>query len=160
MATVLKGGLASLIFAKNLTSKSGQEDLAPVTLLSSDISILTHSLMYGIDSWAKVIEVLVGIWLLWRQLGAVAVAPLLVALVCFSLQTWGSYYSGILKGKWVAAMQRRVGIASTVVRSMKSVKLAGLVGSMITLLETEKLNEIRAAKRYRWMNTALTVLGK
>jgi ATP-binding cassette, subfamily C (CFTR/MRP), member 1 len=160
MKTALRGGFATLIFAKSLTTKAGQEDLAPVTLLSSDINAITQSLTYGVDSWAKIAEVLIGVWLLWRQLGAVAVAPVLISFFCFFIQGWASKYLGIFQGKWVDAMQRRVGITSTVVRSMKSVKLAGLVGSMITLLETEKSNEIRCAKRYRWANVGLNVIGE
>jgi ATP-binding cassette subfamily C (CFTR/MRP) protein 1 len=59
--------------------------------------------------------------------------------------------------RWVKAVQRRVGIASTVIRQMKSVKLSGLVEGMAQLVQSERIRELYMAKQFRglsvWVNT-------
>jgi ATP-binding cassette subfamily C (CFTR/MRP) protein 1 len=56
---------------------------------------------------------------------------------------------------WVGAIQRRVGIASTVLRSMKPIKLCGLVDSMKQLMQEERVRELKLGLTFRW--TALWV---
>jgi ATP-binding cassette, subfamily C (CFTR/MRP), member 1 len=46
-------------------------------------------------------------------------------------------------------VQRRVGICSSVLRSMKSVKLTGLVVSMSDLVQSERVRELQKAKQFR-----------
>jgi len=59
--------------------------------------------------------------------------------------------------RWVAAVQRRVGISSTVLRQMKSIKLCGLVQTMADLIQSERVRELEMAKHYRkltvWVQT-------
>jgi ATP-binding cassette, subfamily C (CFTR/MRP), member 1 len=59
--------------------------------------------------------------------------------------------------RWVRAVQRRVGIASTVLRQMKSIKLSGLVESMAQLVQSERVRELQWAKQFRglmvWVQT-------
>jgi ATP-binding cassette, subfamily C (CFTR/MRP), member 1 len=160
MGVILRGAMSSMIYAKTLTARSTQADLAPVTLMSTDVDMIINSFMFACDIWAKIIEVIAGIWLLWRKMGGISVAPVLIAGVCFMVQTKGSQYIGPLQKNWMEAVQRRVGIASTIVRSMKSIKLAGLVGSMSSLLDAERVREIEQAKRFRWLNVGLTVISK
>jgi ATP-binding cassette subfamily C (CFTR/MRP) protein 1 len=60
------------------------------------------------------------------------------------------------QAEWVKSVQRRVGVTSTVLRSMKSVKLAGLAASMGELLQAERGRELKKAIKFRrimvWTN--------
>jgi ATP-binding cassette subfamily C (CFTR/MRP) protein 1 len=56
---------------------------------------------------------------------------------------------GPSQAAWIASVQRRVGVTSTVLRSMKAVKLAGLVTSMGDLLIAERYREIQKALKFR-----------
>jgi hypothetical protein len=128
--------------------------------MSTDAEKVIDAFMSSCNIWAHVIEIFIGIWLLWIKLGAVSVAPTLIAVACFILQARVSQYLSPRQGKWMEAVQRRVGIASTVVRSMKSVKLAGLVGSMISLLDAEREREVEYAKRFRWLYVGINMICK
>lgn len=67
---------------------------------------------------------------------------------------------GPYQAEWVKSVQRRVGVTSTVLRSMKSVKLAGLATSMGNLLQAERGRELKKALKFRrinvWTNAVCT----
>ncbi|RDI88468.1 hypothetical protein Vi05172_g1477 [Venturia inaequalis] len=153
MGTMFRGATASIIYTAALSSDSGYNQMTAVTLMSTDIDTLWRSMQHVIDFWARLLEVGIGIWLLWRQLGTVAIAPIITTVLCVGLQVWLSKKTGSRQGKWVEAIQRRVGIASTVLRSMKSIKLAGLVHSMNDLLHNERVRELNLAKSFRAITT-------
>jgi ATP-binding cassette subfamily C (CFTR/MRP) protein 1 len=151
-----RGSTAALVYDKALSRQAGYNELAAVTLMSTDIDRMTMSLTRVSDLWAQAIEVGIGVFLLWRQLGAIAIAPIIIAVLCFGGQSYWSQFMGPRQAQWVRAVQRRVGICSTVLRSMKSVKLTGLVVSMSDLVQSERIRELQMAKQFRalsvWVN--------
>jgi ATP-binding cassette, subfamily C (CFTR/MRP), member 1 len=118
------------------------------------------SLIQITELWAQVTQIAIGIWLLWRQLGPTAVAPILMAILCFVAQTQLSKKIGPSQGEWVKSVQRRVGVTSSILRSMKSVKLAGLVVSMGDLVQAERIREIRKAMKYRMYTVITNSVGR
>jgi ATP-binding cassette subfamily C (CFTR/MRP) protein 1 len=159
MVTMFRGATASVIYIAALSSSSGYNQMTAVTLMSTDIDRLSLSMQHVIEFWARLVEVSIGIWLLWRQLGSVAIAPVIVTVIFVGLQTWLASKTGSRQGKWVQAVQRRVGTTSTVLRSMKSIKLAGLVGSMGDLLHNERVRELDFAKSFRVIMTYSIIVG-
>lgn len=157
---MFRGTTASVIYTAVLSSTSGYDQMTAVTLISTDIDTLWKTMQHVIDFWARLSEIAIGIWLLWRQLGAVAIVPVINTFLCVGLQVWLSRKTSTRQGKWVEAIQRRVGITSTVLRSMKSIKLAGLVHSTENLLHNERLRELNLAKSFRAMTTWNNVVGK
>jgi ATP-binding cassette, subfamily C (CFTR/MRP), member 1 len=95
-----RGTTSSLLYAQALIKQAGYNELAPVTLMSTDVDRMTMSLTRVMELWAQFIEVSLGIWLLWRQVGAVAVAPLVITLICFLIQTWGSGFMGARQARY------------------------------------------------------------
>lgn len=67
---------------------------------------------------------------------------------------------GPKQGIWVQAVQRRVAAATTVLRSIKSIKLAGLTDAMGTLLQQERVRELNLAEGFRWLIVWLNVVGR
>jgi ATP-binding cassette subfamily C (CFTR/MRP) protein 1 len=71
--------MVALIYSRSLNSQTGVfDDSATLTLMSTDVTVLTSSVQNFCDIWARVIEMSIGIWLLQMQLGWVCVAPLVV----------------------------------------------------------------------------------
>ena len=68
LVTCARGALVSLIFVKTL-SLSSYTDAAPVTLMSTDIDGLVFGMRFTHDLWACVVELAVGIYLLYREIG-------------------------------------------------------------------------------------------
>jgi hypothetical protein len=89
-----------LLYAQALIKQAGYNELAPVTLMSTDIDRMTMSLTRVMELWAQLIEVSLGVWLLWRQVGAIAVAPLVITLLCFTVQGWASSFMGARQARY------------------------------------------------------------
>jgi hypothetical protein len=129
-------------------------------LASTDVDRLTDSISQIIGAWALFVEVGLGLWLLWRQLGVVSVAPLVVVIPCFGGQI---IISKSIPGKqkvWMEAISRRVKFTSSLLRSMKSVKLAGLVELTANFLQNERVRELGLASKARWLMVWQNLVGK
>lgn len=61
---------------------------------------------------------------------------------------------------WNAAIQKRVGEASSMLNQMKSIKMMGLTDYFHTLVRQLRIDEIRISDRMRWLLTALITLCK
>jgi ATP-binding cassette, subfamily C (CFTR/MRP), member 1 len=85
--------MVALIYSRSLKMQTGvHDDLATLTLMSTDVTALTSSLQNLCDIWARVIEMSIGVWLLGRQLGWVCVAPLLIVAAKLSTNPVGDLY--------------------------------------------------------------------
>ena len=70
MVTMYRGGLVSLIFKKTLKLKTTSvKDSAPVTLMTTDVETVVAAGSSIHDMWANLLELPVGIYLLYRQVG-------------------------------------------------------------------------------------------
>jgi len=79
MVVSFRGAMVSLIYTRTLKLQAGiYDESAALTLMSTDIDRLTTSLSSLNEIWAMVIEMVIGIWLLGRQLGWVCVAPIII----------------------------------------------------------------------------------
>lgn len=78
LVTMYRGGLVSLIFKKTLKLKTTSiKDSAPVTLMTADVETIVAAAASVHDMWANMLELPVGIYLLYRQVGK----PSLLVLV-------------------------------------------------------------------------------
>ena len=68
LLTFIRGALVSLIFVKML-SLSSYTDAAPVTLMSTDVDGIVFGMRFTHDIWACVVELAVGMFLLYREIG-------------------------------------------------------------------------------------------
>jgi ATP-binding cassette subfamily C (CFTR/MRP) protein 1 len=159
ITTAVRASTVALVYDKALRRQAGYNELAAVTVMSTDIDRMTTSFTRVSDLWAQMIEVILGVYLLWRQLGAIAIAPIIVSLLCFGAQSYWSRFMGPRQMIWVKAIQRRVGICSSVLRSMKSVKLTGLVESMSELVQSERVRELKMAKQFRLLSVWVNVVA-
>jgi ATP-binding cassette, subfamily C (CFTR/MRP), member 1 len=84
---MVRAAVISLIYAKALKcSALAQEDVKTVTLMSTDADRVVNGLELVHETWARLLEIAIGIWLLSQQMGAISISPVLVAvgmLTCF-----------------------------------------------------------------------------
>ncbi len=145
--------MVSLIYAKSLRLPAGlYDDSAALTLMSTDIDRLATSLDSLNEIWARVVEMSIGIWLLERQLGWVCVAPIFLVFVAVAASSHVAKLIGPRQAQWVKAIQKRVGITSSMLGSMKSVKMMGLSDNMFETLDGYRSRELNLSKRFRWMS--------
>jgi ATP-binding cassette subfamily C (CFTR/MRP) protein 1 len=144
--------MVSLIYSKTLELPAGvYDESAALTLMSTDIDRLATSLDSLNEIWARMIEMSIGIWLLERQLGWVCVAPIVIVLIMVFASSFVAKRIGPRQRIWVAAIQRRVGITSSMLGSMKSVKMMGLSDNLFDTLHNLRIRELNLMKKFRVM---------
>ncbi|THV74025.1 putative ABC transporter [Aureobasidium pullulans] len=142
--TKLRGALITMIYDRMLVISDGaKKDGAALTLISTDIDTITRVLGELNESWARIIEVAVGIGLFYRQVGAVCIVPVILTLVATQAQTWLSKRIGSRRKDWNAATQKRVNTTAAVLGSIHSVKMLGLMTPASGLLHSLRISELR-----------------
>ena len=77
--TMLRGATVALIYNRTLSLQPGTYDeSAAVTLQSSDVDAIVDGIDNINEIWSRLLEVVIGIFLLARQLGWVCVTPLVI----------------------------------------------------------------------------------
>ncbi|KAG9674462.1 putative ABC transporter, partial [Aureobasidium melanogenum] len=141
--TKLRGALIGMIHDRILVVSDGAtKDGAALTLISSDIDTIIRVLGELNESWARLIEVSVGIGLLARQVGAVSIVPIVLTIISTQAQGWVSRRIGSRRKDWSAATQKRVTTTSAVLGSLQSVRMSGLMESASSLLHSLRVNEL------------------
>ena len=60
---------------------------------------------------------------------------------------------------WTASVQRRIAMTSSMLGSMKAVKMMGLTSVMTTTIQAQRIRELNLAIGYRWCIVWLNVFG-
>lgn len=87
---MVRGGLITLIYRKilRLPTKEINESSA-VALMGNDVETLAEKLnSLLVESWANTVTVGIAMWMLYEQLGAVCVAPIIMAIGKIICRKW------------------------------------------------------------------------
>jgi ATP-binding cassette subfamily C (CFTR/MRP) protein 1 len=155
-----RGSFVSLIYDKALCYPLVADDLPAVTFMSADIDQMSNAILYASEIWALLMELVIGTGLLWRQMGPVALAPVVLSGITAVINALLANLQGKRRGIWLAAMQKRIGLTSKVLGSMKSIKLSGMSESSAKRLQTERVHEIDKANSFRWLTVWQNTIGK
>ncbi|KYK57921.1 hypothetical protein DCS_04934 [Drechmeria coniospora] len=149
--TIFRGASVSLIYSEALRTQAGvYDDSAAVTLMSTDVDQITACLTELNECWARAIEVALGLYLLAQQLGYVCVVPVIVVVVSFFGVKRIAAGIGNSQGAWVEAVQKRIGLTSSVLLSVTSIKMMGLASVLTEVLQSERVKETNRMSKYRW----------
>ena len=79
---MIRGSLISMIYQKMMILKSVDANKsAAMTLMGTDVERLAETwYLLLIDTWATILQLGIAIFLLERQLGAVCIAPIFIAV--------------------------------------------------------------------------------
>jgi ATP-binding cassette subfamily C (CFTR/MRP) protein 1 len=72
------------------------------------------------------------------------------------------YVATNLQGKqkeWNLATQKRIAMTSSMLSSIKGLKMLGITQQVESLLQTMRIHEIEMAKKVRWMMVAYNASG-
>jgi hypothetical protein len=79
--TMVRAATVSLIYVTSLDSlEETLDDSKTVTLMSTDVDRIVSGLELVHETWARLLEMAIGVWLLARQIGAISIAPIVVAI--------------------------------------------------------------------------------
>ncbi|MCJ1311333.1 hypothetical protein MMC25_005004 [Agyrium rufum] len=137
--------MVSFIYQRTLSLRTEDLDAsAAVSLMSSDVDQISYCFDELNELWSRSIEALIGIVLL-------------------TLATYGCSFVTKAVGPalkaWKDATQRRIGVTSSMLNEMKSLKMMGLTEVMTEALQAERVTETQQMERFGVINTWQNVIG-
>ena len=122
MLYMVRGALVTAIYTKATECRlTARDDMASVTLMSTDTERINMAFRALHEFWANAIEIALASWLLYRQLGAAFAAPIVVVLCCVVSLALIVRYVTPAQRVWMAMVQKRVGMTATVIADMKNI---------------------------------------
>lgn len=78
--TAIRGSLVLSIYLKTLELESSPDNMTPITLMSTDVERIVQGLQFVHETILSFFTFSIAMWLLERQLGVGAIAPIVVAV--------------------------------------------------------------------------------
>lgn len=145
-----RSALVSAIYQKTIELSSTHLDTNILTLMSTDVERIAQGGLYPLhDIWANTVEVILASWFLHRQLGSAFIAPVLVVFASVVSTSLIAKLTGPAMSKWAQNTEARVRLTTSVVASMKALKISGLARSTTRLLQRSREEEQRVGSAYR-----------
>lgn len=161
LMTMIRGQLTMVIYKKMLTlPMANANESAAMSLVGTDVQRIAETFReLLIEVVPCVLQLAIAVYLLYAQLGAVCVAPVLITLLCTGLSV---FCAGIITSRqraWLQAVQKRINYTSEILGSMKSVKILGLTGQQTRNIQQLRDSEITTSKKYRRVQSLNISLG-
>lgn len=157
---MVRGVLASVIYDKTTeASASASDNSASITLMSGDVERIIRGFLGLHDFWSSTIEVALACWLLYRQIGASFVAPLIVVACCILCIAFLARFMGPRQKQWMELIQKRVGLTSNTIRQMKHIKISGLAGPVEESIQKMREDELKAGSRFRGLSVVFVLIS-
>ncbi|KAH8693633.1 ATPase-like protein [Talaromyces proteolyticus] len=157
---MFRGTLAGVIYKKTTEIElSSTRDSAALTLMSTDIEKIRLGFLNLHELWANTVEVALASWLVERQIGAAFVAPLIIVFCCAVLAAFVSRYAEARQKSWMGKIQKRVRLTANVISDMKHLKISGLSSPVYDLIQEMRVDELKAASRFRLVYVIVATLG-
>ncbi|KAF4769687.1 hypothetical protein HAV15_011431 [Penicillium sp. str.  len=148
--TSARGSLVGIIYSKTVDlSVTALDESVAVTLMSSDVQAICNGLQLINDIWGVPVELAIVIYLLTLQLGIVALVPAILALISTVAIISMAKSMGHAQNIWMKSIQTRVDVTSTMLGSMKSVKMLGFTDWLAGIVQGLRISELQEAKLFR-----------
>ncbi|RGP61682.1 ABC multidrug transporter [Fusarium sporotrichioides] len=148
-----RGALVSMIYTKLLQLRG--DNLTRMTafnLVTADVETIVNDSWRLLEPWAHLLQIIIGTYLLYRQLGAVCCIPIIVIFLTFTLvAVVGSRIPGH-QGAWFKAIEKRIDLTSHTLNSLHPVKLLGLSRVMEDKLHHRRKDELKVSQKFRVVN--------
>lgn len=162
-----RSALIGVIHDKIMTTSSISYDNGEsTTLMSSDADSLDGITEMLHETWAQAIEVIIGIillasevgwiwplplFLIFCKYGMMFLVPTLTCLVCSYVSRYVAKHLEPRQKAWNRATQSRVAVTSTMLSSMKTIKMLGLQFFLAARVRRLREDELSAASKLRWV---------
>ncbi|WQF82387.1 Putative AAA+ ATPase domain, ABC transporter type 1, transmembrane domain-containing protein [Colletotrichum destructivum] len=155
LKVMIRGAVVGLINNKSFSQKSSNhDDGRAVTLISTDAGNVGQAASMFHETWAQVIEVLLGTTMLAREVGWVCLVPYVIIFFCSRMSRHVAKHLQSKQKDWSMATQKRLAVTTSMLSSMKSLKMLGVATHTESLVHDLRLQELKAAQKVRWMMVA------
>ncbi|KAE8142964.1 P-loop containing nucleoside triphosphate hydrolase protein [Aspergillus pseudotamarii] len=161
---MFRGTLIALLHHRALHVGSRHHDNGgPITLMSVDVEALSTLGDMLHETWAYCLEVIIGTTLLAGLTGWLCLVPLVGVCCSSGMSAYVACHLQPRQRNWNAATQKRMAVTTSLLQSVKSMKMLGISESVKTLLFGLRAKEIQASIRLRWVmfayNASANALG-
>ncbi|KAI7229242.1 multidrug resistance-like protein [Hortaea werneckii] len=148
--TMIRGLLFGAICEKSLQlSNYETSKQSAITLISADTESINLGLRNMHEVWANIIELAVAIYLLQREVGAIAAVPLFITAACAA----GSFLLSrhVVNGQkiWMHDLQKRLNVTTSVFARLESIKMLGISTWAGDTLRTLRDQEVDSSLIFR-----------
>ncbi|KAK3316810.1 P-loop containing nucleoside triphosphate hydrolase protein [Apodospora peruviana] len=156
----IRGALVTIIYETMLTirSETGNSSSA-LSLMSTDVDRITMSSFVLVGFIPDLIQLGLALYIMGVQLGPTCVAPVILVIICGMAAGYIGKLIPPRQRKWMAAIQKRVGITSDIIGSMKGVKVAGLNEKAEIQIQGLRDYELEQSTQFRKTQVATLLLG-
>ncbi|KAK7957338.1 ABC transporter [Apiospora aurea] len=164
LKVMVRGALICLIHDKTLhISEETVNTGRVVTLMSNDADALADTAELFHETWGQVLEVIIGVFLLSKEVGWIWPLPLLLIALCSQASRYVANNIRSARGGWNDATQARLTMTSAIIAAIKNVKMMGIQGHMTSHIERLRTKELGKAGNVRWImvmyNASANALG-
>ncbi|KAH8194638.1 hypothetical protein TruAng_011196 [Truncatella angustata] len=155
-----RGALVGLIHARCLTMRDGiYDDAAAVTHMSSDTDNVENLPWLCQEAWAQMIEFLIGVCMLWNEIGWWCLAPLLIISLSSLVARWVAGKVAKYVGDWQKARQSRISLTGSMIDYIKNIKMMGMTDTITTRIEESRKFDIAKGMNVRWIIVYFNLAG-
>ncbi|KAF5630704.1 major facilitator family transporter [Fusarium sp. NRRL 25303] len=148
--TMARGQLVSILFDKATDiSIAAADPSAALTLMSADIERIDTGWRTAHDVWANLVEIVIAVYLLGRQLGIACLIPVGAAIFSIIGSVIAVSFVMARQAAWLEAIEKRISVTSQMLGSMKGVKMCGLTDVLSTRIHALRNDELRISGKFR-----------
>ncbi|KAL3460707.1 P-loop containing nucleoside triphosphate hydrolase protein [Aspergillus heterothallicus] len=148
--TMVRGAIVSMVYKKSCTLNLKDADPAEsVTLMSADIERIVHGWQTMHEMWANIAEIALAVFLLERELGIACVVPVGVSVVALVGCLIAMALVVARQAMWLEAIERRISATSSMLGSIKGIRMLGLQSSLMKLVHGLRIEELGISKKFR-----------
>ncbi|CAI7576605.1 unnamed protein product [Penicillium manginii] len=148
--TMVRGILVTMLYKKaSCLSLNEAGSANSLTLMSADVERITQGWQTMHEIWANGIEIALAVYLLEIQLGISCIVPVCVALVALIGSFIMMSFVVPRQAQWLEAIERRITCTSTMLGSIKGVKMLGLQNTLMNFVHGLRIDELNISKKFR-----------
>ncbi|KAK1672356.1 P-loop containing nucleoside triphosphate hydrolase protein [Colletotrichum godetiae] len=161
LITRIRGALIGIIYQSMLTlrAETGNSQAA-VALMSTEVERITVAAQWCVAIIPNLIQLGFAMWIMSEQLGAVSVAPIIIALLSVSAGMRTGQLIPPRQRRWMQAIQKRVGITTEIIGSVKGVKMSGLTSTVQDQVQGLRDFELDESKKFRRVQILNVLIGQ
>ncbi|KAM7193332.1 ABC transporter [Rhypophila sp. PSN 637] len=162
LLTMVRGSLIGMIFKHSLRlpASEGAGSANAVSLMSTDMERIQQTLEWVLNVGPAAVQVGLGLWILSLYMGAVSVAPLVVALICGLVVARVGKNIPPRQRRWMQAIQKRVGVTTDAIGYIKGVKMSNLTEKVADQIQGFRESEMEDQKAFRRLQITNITIGQ
>lgn len=162
LQTSTRGMLVAALYHKSLRLSTDElSKSAVLTLMSTDLNSVQGLISLLYESWARFIEVGLGLGILAAFIGPACIFTLIPASITSVFSTFATKKMALTRKRWNEKIESRVADTSSMLSQIKDITMTGLTPVMAEHLQKQMETEInvsmgdRQARSVNWAGSAL-----